>query len=217
MSSKKVSKKEEMQASVGGGGSAAAAAPATTAKKTRAPAKTKTKVAASASASAEELQAPINTLGAVPEGALASQAPVPAPHLTPPDMETEYKKDSSLKFCPVCDNYLYMQTDPEFQTLVRICRACGHKDDDQRGGLVMEMMVQERSAEGYKILLNEFTRRDPRLPHIRKNIKCPNGGCDSNKGASDPDIIYIKYDNVNLLYLYICDICGEQWRSGNKD
>jgi len=216
MSSKKVSKKEEMQASVGGGGSAAAAAPAATAKKTRAPAKTKTKVAASASAPVEA-EGPINTLGAVPEGALASQAPVPAPHLTPPDMETDYKKDSSLKFCPVCDNYLYMQTDPEFQTLVRICRACGHKDDDQRGGLVMEMMVQERSAEGYKILLNEFTRRDPRLPHIRKNIKCPNGGCDSNKGASDPDIIYIKYDNVNLLYLYICDICGEQWRSGNKD
>ena len=209
MSSKKVSKKEEMQASVGGGGSAAAAAPAVTVKKTRAPAKTKTKVAA---ASAEE--APINTLGAVPEGALASQAPVPAPHLTPPDMEAEYKKDSSLKFCPVCDNYLYMQTDPEFQTLVRICRACGHKDDDQRGGLVMEMMVQERSAEGYKILLNEFTHLDPTLPHV-KNIKCPNEDCPSNKGGKDRDVIYMKYDSANLKFLYICTVCPEHtsWRS----
>jgi hypothetical protein len=79
---------------------------------------------------------------------------------------------------------------------------------------VMEMMIQERAAESYKILLNEFTRQDPRLPHIRKNIKCPAPSCDSNHGKAEPDVIYIKYDAVNLLYLYICDICGHQWRSG---
>jgi hypothetical protein len=29
-------------------------------------------------------------------------------------------------------------------------------------------------------------------------------------------VIYIKYDVVNLMYLYICDICGEQWHSRSR-
>jgi DNA-directed RNA polymerase subunit M/transcription elongation factor TFIIS len=136
--------------------------------------------------------------------------------LTPPDMDVAEENQSSLKFCPVCDNYLYMEVDPESQALTRMCRKCGHKENDTKGGLVMEMMIQQQSSEGYKILLNEFTRKDPRLPHIRKNISCPNVTCDSNKGGKDPDVIYIKYDLVNLMYLYICDICGEKWHSRDR-
>jgi DNA-directed RNA polymerase subunit M/transcription elongation factor TFIIS len=109
-----------------------------------------------------------------------------------------------------------MQVDAESQELRRICRKCGFKEDDAKGGLVMEMMVQQKSSEGYKILLNEFTRKDPRLPHIRSNITCPNTVCDSNKAGKNPDVIYIKYDTVNLMYLYICDICGDQWHSRNR-
>ena len=150
----------------------------------------------------------------VPEGGLATtftQAKV-----TPPDLESTETSESSLRYCPVCENYLYMQVDAESQELRRVCRKCGFKEEDAKGGLVMEMMIQQKSSEGYKILLNEFTRKDPRLPHIRKNITCPNTVCDSNKGGKEPDVIYIKYDVVNLMYLYICDICGEQWHSRSR-
>jgi DNA-directed RNA polymerase subunit M/transcription elongation factor TFIIS len=143
-------------------------------------------------------------------------ATAPIKEAPPPDMEAPDETESSLKFCPVCDNYLYMEVDPESQNLTRMCRKCGHKENDTKGGLVMEMMIQQQSSEGYKILLNEFTRKDPRLPHIRKNISCPNVTCDSNKGGKDPDVIYIKYDLVNLMYLYICDICGEKWHSRDR-
>lgn len=157
-----------------------------------------------------------SNVGVVPEGAVApslEEAPV---ELLPPDMEAE-QGQSNLRFCPVCENYLYTDVDAESMDLFRVCRKCGHKEKDTKGGLVMEMMIQQQSAEGYKILLNEFTRKDPRLPHIRKNITCPNVGCDSNKGGKDPDVIYIKYDAVNLLYLYICDICGEKWHSRERN
>ena len=147
---------------------------------------------------------------------MATASITQAPEVQPPDMEAKEETESSLKFCPVCDNYLYMEVDPESQALTRMCRKCGHKEDDTKGGLVMEMMIQQQSSEGYKILLNEFTRKDPRLPHIRKNISCPNVTCDSNKGGKDPDVIYIKYDLVNLMYLYICDICGEKWHSRDR-
>jgi len=136
--------------------------------------------------------------------------------ITPPDLQAAEETESSLKFCPVCDNYLYMKVDPNSQELTRMCRKCGHNENDSKGGLVMEMMIQQQSSEGYKILLNEFTRKDPRLPHIRKNISCPNVACDSNKGGKEPDVIYIKYDLVNLMYLYICDICGEKWHSRDR-
>jgi DNA-directed RNA polymerase subunit M/transcription elongation factor TFIIS len=154
-------------------------------------------------------------IGAVPEGEIAqpdlATAPAPEPDATSALMSE--KQDSSIRFCPVCRYYLFVEVSGEDQSLQRLCRNCGHREEDTKGGLVMEMMVQERSAEGYKILLNEFTRQDPRLPHIRKNIKCPEPKCDSNHGKVEPDIIYIKYDPVNMLYLYICDICGFQWRS----
>ena len=173
--------------------------------------KPKTKAAPKTKKSAAEAPAPINAFA---ENTVATAQVKEA--VQPPDMEAAEETDSSLKFCPVCDNYLYMEVDPESQALTRMCRKCGHKENDTKGGLVMEMMIQQQSSEGYKILLNEFTRKDPRLPHIRKNISCPNVTCDSNKGGKDPDVIYIKYDLVNLMYLYICDICGEKWHSRDR-
>jgi DNA-directed RNA polymerase subunit M/transcription elongation factor TFIIS len=181
-----------------------AEAKAKAAPKTKAPKTKKTQAEAAAPA------APVNAFA---ENTVA--APAKEVVVTPPDLSADYT-ESSLKFCPVCDNYLYMEVDPESQALTRLCRKCGHKEDDTKGGLVMEMMIQQQSSEGYKILLNEFTRKDPRLPHIRKNISCPNVTCDSNKGGKDPDVIYIKYDLVNLMYLYICDICGEKWHSRDR-
>jgi DNA-directed RNA polymerase subunit M/transcription elongation factor TFIIS len=180
-------------------------------------------LAASASKKGKKAKATVlggSNIGVVPEGAVAlsleASAGAAAVDLLPPDMEAE-QGQSNLRFCPVCENYLYTDVDAESLDLFRVCRKCGHKEKDTKGGLVMEMMIQQQSAEGYKILLNEFTRKDPRLPHIRKNITCPNVGCDSNKGGKDPDVIYIKYDAVNLLYLYICDICGEKWHSRERN
>jgi hypothetical protein len=171
------------------------------------------KTAAAAPAAVPEAVTEEATNQGIPEGGLAS--PVTQAHLTPPDLEAPLKaSESSLKYCSVCENYLYMQVDAESQELRRMCRKCGFKEESP-GGLVMEMMIQQRSTEGYKILLNEFTRKDPRLPHIRKNITCPNTACESNHGK-EPDVIYIKYDVVNLMYLYICDICGDQWHSRSR-
>lgn len=115
-----------------------------------------------------------------------------------------------MKFCPKCDNYLYLST--RDSQLLRRCETCGYEETDKEGGLVMETIVQERSSEGYKILLNEFTPDDPALPHIDK-LPCPRKTCSTNVKGVKRDVIYIKYDTVNLKFLYICKVCGEQWRS----
>jgi DNA-directed RNA polymerase subunit M/transcription elongation factor TFIIS len=115
-----------------------------------------------------------------------------------------------MKFCPSCNYYLYLNVQDNECT--RLCRNCGYTEQETKGVVVSETLVKERTSEGYKILLNEFTRQDPTLPHL-KTMKCPRSDCNSNIGTAEKDVIYIKYDPANLKYLYICHVCGEQWRS----
>jgi DNA-directed RNA polymerase subunit M/transcription elongation factor TFIIS len=117
-------------------------------------------------------------------------------------------KDSD--FCPTCKYYLYL--DQDGKTLRRICRNCGYQEEDKKGGLVLELDLKEKTSEGYKILINEFTKQDPTLPHVN-SIKCPNSGCESNTSGKERDVIYLKYDAVNLKFIYICNVCNTQWRS----
>jgi DNA-directed RNA polymerase subunit M/transcription elongation factor TFIIS len=120
-------------------------------------------------------------------------------------------------FCPTCRYYLYLHQDEEEEEkkkediLRRVCRNCGYQEKEQKGGLILEIDLKEKTSEGYKILLNEFTKEDPTLPHVN-TIKCPNEECKSNQGA-EKDVIYIKYDAVNLKFLYICNVCDTKWRS----
>ena len=121
-------------------------------------------------------------------------------------------KDSD--FCTVCKYYLYLQQtkdEDEKEVLRRICRNCGYQEDMQ-GGLILEIDLKEKTSEGYKILMNEFTKQDPTLPHVN-TITCPNGECESNTGSVEKDVIYLKYDVVNMKFIYICNVCDTRWKS----
>ena len=125
-------------------------------------------------------------------------------------------KDSD--FCPVCKFYLYLTQEKLYtddkkvdETLRRVCRNCGYQAEDKKGGLILEFDLKEKISEGYKILMNEFTNQDPTLPHVN-TIKCPNTGCESNSGK-EKDVIYLKYDAINMKFLYICNVCDTRWRS----
>lgn len=139
-----------------------------------------------------------------------------------------------MKFCPTCRYYMVLEVkktpkdaeaDPALETdavvggkpmctdrLYRTCRVCGYQEEDEKGGVILEIDLQEKTSEGYKVLLNEFTKFDPTLPHV-SNIVCRNDECRSRTGGAKPDVIYIKYDSVNMKYLYICTVCDAQWKS----
>lgn len=121
---------------------------------------------------------------------------------------------ATLHFCPVCRYYLALDINVETTILTRVCRHCGYTQEEKQGSLVLETVVQEKASESYKILLNEFTRQDPTLPHV-SNIPCPGfpeKPCPS-KTLAKPDVILIKSDPTNMKYLYLCNVCGQQWRS----
>jgi len=125
---------------------------------------------------------------------------------------TESSKKSAIRFCTVCDNYLYLQVEGDTQTLQRICRNCGYKDTEEQGGLVSEMHIEQRAAEGYT-LINEFTLKDKRLPHLHNTMRCINDKCPTSLPGKESDIVYIKYDTENLRFIYMCYICQTTWRS----
>ena len=116
-----------------------------------------------------------------------------------------------MKFCPKCDYKLSMLIG-EKAALTLNCINCGHSEKETEGGLIVETNLQESTGEGYKILVNEFTRKDPTLPHV-KNIKCPTETCPTNAAGQERDVILIKYDDKNMKYIYICNVCGGEWRS----
>ena len=95
-------------------------------------------------------------------------------------------------FCKICRYYLYLQETPQGE-LLRICRNCGTQEEE-KSGVILQIYLKEKTSEGYKVLMNEFTIQDPTLPHV-KTIKCPNEMCESNNGQ-ERDVIYLKYDAV---------------------
>ena len=127
----------------------------------------------------------------------------------------------SIEFCPTCRYFLYLEnkgiqseSGEIVSELWRKCRACGFERQEEKGCLILETNLQEKVNESYKVLLNEFTKLDPTLPHVH-NIQCPNEECASNIGSAERDVIYMKYDAVNLKFIYICTVCDKHWRSRN--
>ena len=125
----------------------------------------------------------------------------------------------TLKFCPTCHYYLYLTPGSVTESgdyknqLTHHCVNCGHSEVETKGGMISETMVQQKSSEAFKIMINEFTRQDNTLPHI-KMIPCPKTSCPSNEGK-ERDVIYMTYDSAGKKNLYICNVCGEQLKSRN--
>ena len=65
-------------------------------------------------------------------------------------------------------------------------------------------------------VINEYTKYDPTLP-ITDVIPCPNQVCVSNhsedKKRAKREIIYIRYNKTELLYIYMCKHCNATWKS----
>jgi DNA-directed RNA polymerase subunit M/transcription elongation factor TFIIS len=62
-------------------------------------------------------------------------------------------------------------------------------------------------------MVNKYTKYDPTLPR-KNNMKCPNEHCTATESKSD--IIYLRYDDENMKYLYICADCDFSWKTDDN-
>ena len=139
-----------------------------------------------------------------------------------------------MHFCSNCHNMYYLKIveneETENTTLAYYCRNCGHSDTMlmTENNCVSNTQIK-RTEQNYSHIINEYTKHDPTLPRIN-TIHCPNPACESNmveeEGAEKNEgqelsskkheIIYIRYDDVNMKYMYICNVCDAEWKSGTR-
>ena len=130
-----------------------------------------------------------------------------------------------MRFCSNCDNVLYTSlSDNDGNSLVYYCRHCGTKDAASQEEMVVVMNTQLKKTQmNFSSFINEFTKFDPTLPRLMK--KCPNENCATNKhrgGGGDEEVeggakkegedeksetLYLRYDDNELKYLYMCTVC----------
>ena len=120
-----------------------------------------------------------------------------------------------MHFCRNCDNMYYINVSDDSQSIYHFCRNCGDVNNDI---LLKSSIIYEENTKvctSYKLInaINQYTKYDPTLPRLN-NIKCPNDNCPSNKDKLTPEVLYIKYDEDNIKFLYLCYHCDKSWHNG---
>jgi len=126
-----------------------------------------------------------------------------------------------MHFCSKCDNMYYISiSETDGNSLIYYCQNCGHKDDLLTSQNICVSNTQlKRSEQKYNHIINKYTKLDPTLPRTN-TISCPNHECESN--ASDEtkrkerEVIYIRYDDINMKYIYLCANCDIMWKTDEQ-
>ena len=131
-----------------------------------------------------------------------------------------------MHFCSNCGNMYYLKivedAETENTSLAYYCRNCGHSDTMlmTENNCVSNTQIK-RTEQNYNHIINEYTKYDPTLPRI-STINCPNPACESNMVASESseeisskkaEIIYIRYDDINMNFVYLCATCDTVWNT----
>ena len=124
--------------------------------------------------------------------------------------------DTTMEFCKVCDMMMYMRlagdaaTEDEDPQLSYYCRKCGHEENAGVSGTSCAYRVTFRQNDAATLQpLNSHTKHDPTLPTA--HTACPTVGC-SVPGS----VRYIRYDDTNIKYIYLCTQCDATWTVANS-
>ena len=121
-----------------------------------------------------------------------------------------------MHFCSICSNMYYiLLNEDEGNTLVYYCRNCGNEDTSLiTNGISVSKTNLQNNHDEFNHIINKYTKLDPTLPRNNK-IKCPNVECPTNTEDVERENIYIRYDETNIKYLYLCCICDTTWKTSN--
>ena len=146
-----------------------------------------------------------------------------------------------MKFCEKCDNMYYIGLNAtDTNKLTYYCRYCGNVDETIADSGECVLNTQFKKTENFHHIINEYTKLDPTLPRMH-NIQCPNVECNSNGAAASAynasnasnasnaynasttsnkktpsEVIYIRYDDDNMKYLYLCAVCDTKWTTSDS-
>jgi hypothetical protein len=112
----------------------------------------------------------------------------------------------------------YIKLNDEENELVYYCRNCGNVDNSPtENSLVISSANFKNEDTFISSFINSYTKHDPTLPRTNL-LKCPNNDCVSNKkndgeeADKKSEIICIRYDAIELKYIYLCSYCDTAWK-----
>ncbi len=123
-----------------------------------------------------------------------------------------------MHFCSNCENMFYIRLDSDdSHKLIYYCRKCGNEDTTITSENMCVSKEQVRKGEQrFSNMINEYTKLDPTLPRI-SSIRCPSADCESNSDESLREVIYIRYDDTNMKYIYLCAVCNTSWKTDQQN
>jgi hypothetical protein len=110
--------------------------------------------------------------------------------------------------------YYIKVEDDDCNKIIYYCRHCGDTNNTllNAGQCLLKENISKNENK-FNISINKYTKLDNTLPRIN-NIKCPNKICLSNGdhfSTNEREIIYIRYNEQNMKYLYLCSHCDHSW------
>jgi DNA-directed RNA polymerase subunit M/transcription elongation factor TFIIS len=126
---------------------------------------------------------------------------------------TIFKYLERMKFCGHCRNMYYISIDQEDPNkLCLYCRYCGTRELVEDNLCIIH--TRQKTGGMKHHILSPYTKLDPTLPRIY-SLPCPNISCSTHhkENPSPRDVLYIRYDDHALKYLYLCCHCDTTWES----
>lgn len=122
-----------------------------------------------------------------------------------------------MHFCSSCSNMYYIRIDGDnTNKLVYYCRNCGTEDNVLTvDNISVSKTTMKKNEKNFSHIIHKYTKLDPTLPRINK-ILCPNSNCQTNISDAEREIIYIRYDNTNMKYVYLCSTCDNVWKTSEN-
>ena len=119
-----------------------------------------------------------------------------------------------MHFCSNCSNMYYIRINSDDSNqLVYYCRKCGNEDKLLAIENVCVSKTQvKKSMQTFSHIVNKYTKLDPTLPRIN-TVLCTNQDCLTNTEDKEREIIYIRYDDANMKYIYLCSECDTVWQT----
>lgn len=130
-----------------------------------------------------------------------------------------------MHFCDKCDNMFYIKLSEESSdAIIYYCKNCGNENHNlSKDSICVSSINYREKDQNFNHIINEYTKLDPTLPKVQ-NVMCINADCISNKKPKDgetteavePEIIYIRYDDTNKKFIYMCALCEKVWKTDEK-
>lgn len=124
-----------------------------------------------------------------------------------------------MHFCKTCSNMYYVKlSDSDNNKLSYYCRNCGTTDDTMIAeNICVSKINLNNNSQKIDLFVNQYTKLDPTLPRT-SSIKCPNEKCSSNindatTSTGEREVLYIRYDDSKMKYIYMCCKCDFTWKT----